>query len=322
MTALIWRSTLNARDIADVLALVDVVSAADGSAPLSEPVLMHLRAGSSPAARHLLARAEDPTAQTDGRLLGYGQLDIGTQATGASSELVVHPDARKHGLGIKLLESLLQRAGGRRLHLWAHGEHPGARRLASRLGFKQVRTLWQMRRSLLEPLAGPGTVDSDTDVLPEGVRLRPFVTGQDEAEFLRVNNAAFDWHPEQGGWTSKQLELRQGESWWDPEGFLLAVEDAPDAPGGERLLGYHWTKVHEAGQHGDEPVGEVYVLGVDPAARGRRLGLALTTAGLRYLRDRGLREVILYVEADNDAALKVYRDMGFIHSNTDVMFVH
>jgi mycothiol synthase len=330
VTALVWRSTLNAQDIADVFGLLDAVTAEDGAAPLSEQVLMHLRSGGGPAARHLLARAEDPTAKSDGRLLGYGQLDVGEpgskqrKSNEASSELVVHPEARKHGLGIKLLEALMERAGGKRLYLWSHGEHPGAVRLATRMGFKQVRTLWQMRRSLVDiPLAGPGTADTDTDELPDGVRLRPFVVGQDEAEFVRVNNAAFDWHPEQGGWTVEQLKLRQGESWWDPDGFLLAVEDAVDGNGQtrERLLGYHWTKVHEGTQH-EEPIGEVYVLGVDPSARGRHLGSVLTIAGLRYLRDRGLREVMLYVEADNDAAVRVYRDLGFTHHDTDVMFVH
>lgn len=335
MTALVWRSTLNEQDIADVFGLIEAVTAEDGAAPLSEQVLMHLRSGGSPAARHLLARAEDPTAKSDGRLLGYGQLDVGdpgskpARSNEATSELVVHPDARKHGLGIKLLEALLQRAGGRRLYLWSHGEHPGAVRLATRMGFKQVRTLWQMRRSLVDiPLAGPGKPDdTGIDELPEGVRLRPFVVGQDEEEFLRVNNAAFDWHPEQGGWSVEQLRLRQAEPWWDPDGFLLAVEDDPDGASDsdgrtrERLLGYHWTKVHEGSQH-QEPIGEVYVLGVDPAARGRRLGSALTIAGLRHLRDRGLRDVMLYVEADNDNAVRVYRDLGFTHFDTDVMFVH
>ena len=169
-----------------------------------------------------------------------------------------------------------------------------------------MRELWKMHRSLLAPFAEPE--------LPEGVRLRPFVVGADEAEFLRVNNAAFDWHPEQGGWDVEQVKLREAEPWFDPAGFILAVD------GSGRLLGYHWTKVHGPGEHGPAPIGEVYVLGVDPAAWGRRLGAALTLAGLRHLRDRGLTQVMLYVEADNTAAVRVYERLGFTLSSTDVSY--
>jgi mycothiol synthase len=178
--------------------------------------------------------------------------------------------------------------------------------LAQRLGFTQARVLWQMRRSLLDPLAEPR--------LPDGVRLRPFIVGTDEPEFLRVNNAAFDWHPEQGGWDPEQVKLREAEPWFDPEGFLLAVDQ------NDRLLGFHWTKVQANGPS-HEPIGEVYVLGVDPTARGMHLGSALTLAGLRHLRDRGLRQVMLYVEGDNDSAIRVYRDLGFTRWDTDVSYV-
>jgi len=224
----------------------------------------------------------------------------------------VHPEHRRAGLGTRIVQALIDRAGqsevaAGRLRLWAHGEHPGAVALATALGFTQARVLWQMRRSLLAPLAEPH--------MPEGVRLRPFVVGADEPEFLRVNNAAFDWHPEQGGWDLDQVKLREAEPWFDPQGFLLAV-DADD-----RLLGFHWTKVHGDGAHSHEPIGEVYVLGVDPSARGMHLGAALTLAGLRHLRDRGLRQVMLYVEADNDAAVRVYRDLGFTRWDTDVSYV-
>jgi mycothiol synthase len=332
VTVLAWRTALDERDAADVLALLDASTAEDGTAPVSEHVLLHLRRGGDPLARHLLVHAEPVAGEGSGRLLGYAHLDETDQVAGAVSELTVHPEARRHGIGTELVRELLARVGpGRRLRLWAHGEHPGAVRLAESLGFRQVRTLWQMRRSLLAPLGG-GAREAE---LPAGVRLRPFVVGQDEREFLRVNNAAFAWHPEQGGWDVEQVKLREAEPWFDPAGFLLAVEGAADTAAGavdgggarERLLGFHWTKVHGAADpdpdgHQHEPIGEVYVLGVDPAARGRRLGAALTLAGLRYLRGLGLRQVMLYVEADNDAAVRVYRDLGFTRWATDVAYLH
>ena len=305
MAELQWCGALSGADVADVQALVAAATEVDGTAPLSEHVLLHLRHGGDAEAAQLLAREGD-------ELVGFAHLDLTDPVAGGAGELVVHPEHRRAGLGSRIVQELLDRAGrsevaAGRLRLWAHGEHPGAVALATTLGFTQARVLWQMRRSLLAPLAEPH--------LPEGVRLRPFVVGADEREFLRVNNAAFDWHPEQGGWDLDQVKLREAEPWFDPNGFLLAV-DADD-----RLLGFHWTKVHGDGGHSHEPIGEVYVLGVDPSARGMHLGAALTLAGLRHLRDGGLRQVMLYVEADNDAAVRVYRDLGFTRWDTDVSYV-
>ena len=75
------------------------------------------------------------------------------------------------------------------------------------------------------------------------------------------------------------------------------------------------------GGHGHEAIGEVYVVGVSPSQQGRSLGRALTVAGLRYLRGRGLDQAMLYVEGDNEAARAVYRGLGFTWWDTDVMFL-
>lgn len=289
MIELVWRRGLDEAEAIEVRALVTAAAAADGTAPLGEQVLLRLRHDD---VAHLVAR------DSAGALRGAAQLD----PADGSAEIVVHPDHRRAGLGRRMVEDLLSRTDGRGLAIWAHGQRPGAVALAARLGFTAARELWQMRRSLLEPVPAPE--------LPEGVRLRPFAVGEDEDEFLRVNNAAFDWHPEQGGWDRTQLELREGEPWFDPAGFLLVVDDQ------DRLLGFHWTKVHTA----PEPIGEVYVLGVDPPARGMRLGAALTLAGLRHLREHGQTRVMLYVEADNSAAVRLYSSLGFTRWQADVSY--
>src|SRR6185437_13617964 len=99
--------------------------------------------------------------------------------------------------------------------------------------------------------------------LPAGVRLRTFRPGADDEAWLALNAAAFADHPEQGSWTLQDLHARMAESWFDPQGFLLAeTEDG-------ELAGFHWTKIHggdghghqHSGDHGHEPIGEVYVVG-------------------------------------------------------------
>jgi len=233
----------------------------------------------------------------------------------------VHPAHRRGGVGAALVDALVRHTPA--LRVWAHGGHPGAAPLAARFGFTADRELWRMRRSLRDPFPAPQ--------FPDGVTLRPFRPGADEAELLRVNNAAFAWHPEQGGWTLDDVTVREAEPWFDAAGVLLAVDVADPA----HVLGFHWTKVHRpapavlaadhsgfdtSGSDLTKPIGEVYVLAVDPAARGRRLGPALTLAGLAHLRGRGLDTVMLYVEGDNAAAVRLYRNLGFTPWEVDVSY--
>jgi len=127
-----------------------------------------------------------------------------------------------------------------------------------------------------------------------------------------VNARAFAHHPEQGAWTKADLEMREAEPWFDPEGFFLAERDG-------ELAGFHWTKVHPEGPDGS-PEGEVYVVGVDPGGQGGGLGRALTLVGIRYLQARGLAHVMLYVDEDNTPATRMYTALGFSRRNTDVMY--
>ena len=145
-------------------------------------------------------------------------------------------------------------------------------------------------------------------VVPQGVEVRSFREG-DRAELLRVNAAAFAEHPEQGGMDAANLAERMAEPWFDPAGLVVATR-------GDRMLGFHWTK-----QHSGE-LGEVYVVGIDPPAQGGGLGKALTVAGLEHLASRGVREVLLYVEAGNTPAIAVYSGLGFTHdaADTHVMY--
>ncbi|SCE86526.1 mycothiol synthase [Micromonospora chokoriensis] len=276
-------------EVADVLALASTAADTDGANPLDEHVLLRLRDPDAPAL-HLIARADD------GTLTGYAHLDTTDPVGGIGVELVVHPAYRRRGTGRALARGVLASATGP-LRAWAHGDHPSAAALGVDLGFTRARVLWQLRRSLAAPLGEPR--------LPDGVALRAFRPGADDAAWLTLNARAFAEHPEQGRWTSDDLRVRLAEPWFDPDGFLLAEET-----GTGRLLGFHWTKVHE--QPGTARIGEVYVLGVEPTAHGGGLGRALTTAGLAYLRDRrGLDRVMLYVDDSNTGAVALYERMGF-----------
>ncbi|MEU3753323.1 mycothiol synthase [Streptomyces olivoreticuli] len=277
----------------DVLRLVEEAAAVDGQPAVSEQGRLQLR-GRRAGVRHVLLRDDE------GELIGYGQLEDSDPVEAPAGELVVHPDRRGRGYGRTLGGALLAESG-KRLRIWAHGGHPAARHLAQVLGLSLFRELRQMRR----PLAGLDLPDAR---LPDGVTVRTFRPGKDDAAWLALNAAAFAHHPEQGSLTQRDLDDRKAASWFDPEGFFLAEREG-------EIVGFHWTKVHA-----EEGLGEVYVLGVRPGAQGGGLGKSLTAIGLRHLEAKGLPTAMLYVDADNLPAVAVYERLGFAVHETDLMY--
>jgi mycothiol synthase len=286
-------SVLSPDQAEDVLQLLAQAARADGQQAVSEQGRLQLKGGSREGVRHLLLTVGD-------ELVGYAQLEDTDPVEAPAAELVVHPAHRGHGHG-RALGSAMLNESGKRLRVWAHGGHSAARHLAQVLGLTLFRELRQMRR----PLENLGLPEPK---LPEGVTVRTFVPGQDDAAWLAVNAASFAHHPEQGSLTQRDLDDRTAEPWFDPAGFFLAFR-------GEELVGFHWTKVHA-----EEGLGEVYVLGVRPGAQGGGLGKALTTIGLRHLAAQTLPTAMLYVDADNKAAVSVYERLGFVTHETDLMY--
>lgn len=290
------RETLVGAEIAGVLALVQAAGERDGVGPLSEHAVLAVKQGGRVGARSYLVKHEEAG------IVGYGYLEVpetSGQGEAAVGELVVHPEHRGRGYGRRLAGALIEEAGGP-LRIWAHGDLPAAAGLAEALGMRRARALFQLHRPLAEELP-------EVRLAP-GIDIRTFRKGEDEAAWLEVNRRAFAHHPEQGAWTLDDLLAREQEPWFDPAGFFLAVRQDGT------LAGFHWTKVHNS------EIGEVYVIGVDPAAQGLGLGRALTLVGLNHLRSRGLTTVMLYVDESNRSAGKLYESLGFVRFAVDVMY--
>jgi mycothiol synthase len=289
-----WRAKLTADEQRQLRELVRAATDFDGVAPVGEQVLREL---GHQRTHHLVVK---DAAET---VVGYLNLTAPQDETPGMAELVVHPQARRRGIGSEMIRAALAKTEGRN-RFWAHGTLEAARATASALELVPVRELIQMRRDLS---------DVEEPALPAGLRLRTYTGPADDAELLRVNNAAFAEHPEQGGWTQADLDERRSEPWFDPDGLFLAF----DEPTG-RLLGFHWTKVHS------DDLGEVYIVGVDPSAQGRGLGALLTSVGVAYLARRLSAAtdptVMLYVESDNTAALRTYRNLGFVQHSVDTAY--
>jgi mycothiol synthase len=282
-------------DIAAISGLLHVALHADEHLPLGEHKWLDLVQGGRSGFSGFVAR------ETRGRIVGYAHLSRGP--TSWAIEFVVHPAHRgaEEAIGTQLVGAALKEIageGGGHVHVWIPKPGPDDDALAAANGLKRGRELLQMRRPL--PVEGP----------PPVLEVRPFRPGVDEAAWLEVNNRAFDSHPEQGAWDLETIERREQEPWFDPAGFLVHEVDG-------LLAGSCWTKVHPD----DPPIGEIYVISVDPAFQGRGLGRALVLAGLAHLAALGIDTGMLYVDAANRRAVDLYHRLGFTVDHVDRAYV-
>jgi mycothiol synthase len=287
---------MDADAIAAVQDLLTAAERADGHRPLSDHLWLDLVHGGREGFVGL-------TAWEPGHdhAVGYAQVSQGNDSW--ALEVVVHPHHRYEmaALGPQLLQAAIDvvaSEGGGHLHWWVFEPTSAHEDLAARVGLQPGRRLLQMRRAL--PTGMPVRIDT-----------RPFVPGQDETAWLEVNNRAFEFHAEQGGWDVETLRRREDEPWFDPAGFLLHERDG-------RLAGFCWTKLHT---DLDPVLGEIYVIAVDPDFHGEGLGAQLTLAGLASIAERGVTTGMLYVDADNHAAVEMYRRLGFTVHRTDRAYV-
>lgn len=291
-------SPLDGQSRARVAALAEAASTADGAPPLSDAVLL----GTDPATKHL-------AVEIDGALAGYAAV---LQPAG-TIEIVVAPPARGLGVGALLLEAALAHGG---TEFWTRGSRSAPHVLATRAGMAPVRHLWCM--SATPPADSSATPDTWFDETGD-YTIDTYRGHQDDAGLLAVNAAAFGALPDQGSWTQEDLDARLSAPWFQPAD-LLVLRHA------DRIVGFHWTKVHPPGSAGlpagdtASPVGEVYVLALDPQFQGRGIAGRLLQAGLAHLRDRGCGQVMLYVDDTNTAARRLYLRQGFRDERLDMLY--
>ena len=277
----------------------------------------------SPIGEHKFVRLREGESDTFGlvvrtdayEIAGYAHAThypaLGRVPERLAAELVVDPSHRGRGIGTLLARCLLEEARQKRVarfDLWGHHADAGCSVLADALGMHVSRSLWQLSLRL-----DSVPVRRRRDPTPEGVRLRTFAAG-DEDRVVELIRAAFPEHPENASWTREDFDQHAALAWFDPTALLLAEGE----DGG--LLGLHWMKLEGELPGGEVPAGEVYMLGVAPGVQGHGLGKFLLLEGLGEMRRRGVTLAFLYVDAENDAAMRLYRQVGFRHEHLDTCF--
>ena len=286
-----------------VLALIKAAHDFDGTPPIAEHVLLHLRHGGDKSDSHIVF-------ENDNQVVAYAHLDTTDLVAGPSVEAVVHPNHRGKGLGSLILNEAIKVCGDK-TRIWSHGDLPAAKAIASSLNLERLWSNLLMSNSL-------GDIQPVTSKYP----IRTFITDFDNQAFLSLNNKVFANYPDQGGWSEDDLRVRLNETWFDEKGFFVAEDKG-------ELIGFCWTKIHgahthshngEEDEHGHDALGEIYVLAVNPDYKGQGVGRDLTIAGLNYLKYQGLNNVMLYVGVENKPAFNLYKSLGFNKFGSDVMY--
>lgn len=263
-----------------------------GTRPLSDHLWLDLTNGTSEG--FVAATVADESG-----ILALAQVSSANDS--ASLEVVVDPDVDdSRAIRDDIVETItdsVRHHGGGKLFWWVDDPDPVDVALAERIGLRPDRELLELRRPL--PLDTHATVAT-----------RAYRVGDDDEAWMAVNNRAFADHGEQGGWTADTLASRLSEPWFDADGFRIHERDG-------RLAAFCWTKLHT--DH-DPPVGEIYVIAVDPDFHGQGLGKQLTLAGLDSIAARGITSATLYVDADNTAAVRMYTQLGFTIHRTRQAF--
>jgi mycothiol synthase len=286
-----------------VLVLIKAAHDFDGTPPIAEHVLLHLRHGGDKSDSHLVI-------EENNQVIAYAHLDTTDLVAGPSVEAVVHPNHRDKGLGSSILKEAIKVCGDK-TRIWSHGDLPAAKAIATSLKLERIWSNLLMSKPL-----------SEIQPVRSKYSIRTFIPHFDNQAFLSLNNKVFANYPDQGGWSEDDLKVRLNESWFDEKGFFIAEDKG-------ELIGFCWTKIHgahthshtgEDDDHGHEALGEIYVLAVNPYYKGQGVGRDLTITGLNYFKYQGLNNVMLYVGVENKPAFNLYKSLGFNEFGSDVMY--
>ena len=242
-----------------------------------------------------------------GHAVAYSAVTRGQEAGSATGDVAVRRPIRAAdrvtARALAVARRLGAELGAAHVQVWLRAVGPAEFEATAAAGFALERRLLILGRGL--PSDDPPGVAALARLRTEGTTVRAYLPDRDDAEVVDVLAAAYAG-TDDAGWDLARFRDRRGWSWFRPEDLLVASE--PDG----RLAGLHWLKRRGPG------AGEVYNLAVHPRAQGRGVGPALLHAGLDHLTALGCGEVILWVDAANERAVRLYERHGFVTRWQDI----
>jgi ribosomal protein S18 acetylase RimI-like enzyme len=218
--------------------------------------------------------------ERDGRVAGYAAVEEG------GGTIVLADPADDPGPALEVLAAWLRERGHHELDTYA-GD---ARRIAwlEAHGFTYRRSSFDLQRGISPPLAPA--------VWPSAVAVARYRAGEDDEAVHALVYVDAAWG-EVPGHTQLSLEAWRSMLTPDYRGWVARRDGRP--------VGWVVGRVFPDGR------GWIEQLAVARSARGLGLGRALLLHSLAELRSRGATSFALGVQADNEDAIGLYRDIGF-----------
>jgi mycothiol synthase len=251
---------------------------------------------------------------TVGQLVGCVEVwDLFEPHTRINGWIKIHPDHQGCGLEAALLrfaddkarQSAIPRApADARVSLigWVNDREQMTNAAYAQSGYSLVRHSYHMHIELSAAPPAP--------IWPDGITLRAFVPGQDEATVTYIDREAFRDH---WGFIERPFEddVKMIQHWmqgpdYDPALWLMAM--TADGEGGERCVGISLNRLQA---EGDAEMGWIGSLGVLREYRHKGLATALLHHSFGEFYRRGKKRVGLGVDAQNlTGALRLYERVG------------
>jgi len=204
----------------------------------------------------------------------------------------LQPEHRRKGLGKKLYRQVMNRArelGAGFIHVNISEDNAVAAAVLSKLGFEFVRRYLELSLDLNKV---------NRQELDRAYGCCRHLREGEEEILAQVQKRSFAEHWGYNPDTPETISYNINLSHRSLKDIVLACEE-------DKVTGYCWTEVTSAGQ------GRIFMIGSDPDYRGKGIGRKLLLAGLANLKNAGVSNVWLTVDAGNKAALSLYKSTGF-----------
>ncbi|MBN1266681.1 MAG: GNAT family N-acetyltransferase [Anaerolineales bacterium] len=258
-------------------------------------------------------------AEVDGRIIAFSRVWWDRES---DDRLICHlfhmilPEWRRDGIPqvflawnetrLREIAAGQQEGAGKLFRLWVGQKQQDLAGLLEKNGYKPVRYFFQMVRPNLENIPDLP--------MPEGLETRIPATREEYRKVFKALEEVFQDHWGATSWKDEWFEAWLIEPTFDPTIWQVAYD-------GDEVVGTVMTFIDER-ENLEFNRKRGYTEDITVKRQYRRRGLAKTliSRSLKVLKERGLEEAALGVDADNaNGALGLYESMGYVQVKRDMV---